>query len=633
MEQTVRAPQLDSPLGWLNTDRPMRIGHELKGHVVLLDFWTYCCINCIHILPDLKFLENKYAAEPFVVIGVHSAKFANESSRQTIRSAIHRYEIEHPVVVDDAMAIWRAYGARSWPTFALIDPEGYLVAHTAGEGQRDVLDEAVAELLAAHRTKGTLATERVSLRRDASVEPATGLAFPGKVLADAARKRLFIADSNHNRIVTTSWPDDRGRCTLIKTIGSGDLGDADGPAESATFDHPQGLAVSADTLYVADTENHTIRAVDLTSWQVTTVVGTGEMGYDRAGGAMGTQQPISSPWDLAVEGGTLYVAMAGLHQIWRVEMPVGFARALAGSGRENIVDGPVETAALSQPSGLCLHRGKLYVADSEVSAIREIDLAAEQVTTLVGQGLFVFGDVDGPTDKAKLQHPLGVSSWNDVLLVADTYNHKIKKLHPSARQVTTLYGLGLPATSTPDNHKPGFFEPGGLCVSGDTLFVADTNNHRIVRVDLTTDDWAELTIDGLRSPSAATEDAAGQAIIDAPKSSIGPDRATSLSITVELPGGAHLNHEAPWTIRVTSSDEVLAQVTGFDRSFPLVVNIPPQSQPADQVWQVAASFVYCTADDEALCIPAEATWQIPITLVPTAESAISLRTSAIIRTP
>ncbi len=638
MSQNVHAPQLESSLGWLNTDRPLRIGEELSGQVVLLDFWTLCCINCIHILPDLAYLEDKYADQPLVVIGVHSAKFTNEASRQSIQAAIHRYEIDHPVIVDENMGIWRAYGARSWPTFVLIDPEGYVVETLAGEGNREKLDASIAKLLDTHRAKGTLADAPLAVQRDAMVEPATGLAFPGKVLAvreagleagleagreaglEAGREndRIFIADSNHNRILVTTWPRADGACRLVQTIGSGAIGADDGPPDQATFDHPQGLALSDDTLYVADTENHLIRAVDLETWNVTTVIGTGEMGYDRAGGAMGVQQEISTPWDLAMEGGTLYIAMAGLHQIWRAEMPIGFARALAGTGRENIVDGPVEQAALSQPSGICLHKGNLFFADSEVSAIRGIDLATEQVSTVIGQGLFVFGDVDGVHPRARLQHPLGVASWGDVLLVADTYNHKIKSVDPGSRAAVSLYGTGEAGTSA-EAGGLALCEPGGLDVSGDTLFVADTNNHRVVMVDLKSHAWSELKIEGLTVAAGSADMQAD--VLDVAPLWVGPD-GIDLRLSVTLPPDAHLNAEAPTSLRVIDgTGRILAQKTEMSDAWPISIHVPNEQFHADEKmiadteadeWLILLTFVYCTGDQASLCIPGEITWRIPL---------------------
>lgn len=633
MESRVRAPQLESPLGWLNTDRPLRIGQELKGHVVVLDFWTYCCINCLHVFPDLKHLEHKYHEQPLVVIGVHSAKFSNEASRQTIRSAIQRYEIEHPVLVDDQMQLWRAYAVRSWPTFVVIDPEGYVALVASGEGQRETLDAAIAGLLSEHRSRGTLASQPLTIRRDAVVRPVSGLAFPGKVLADGEGRRLFLSDSNHNRLVATTWPDERGRCELLAVVGRGTIGATDGSADAATFDHPQGLALSGDTLYVADTENHLIRAVDLQTWAVTTVLGTGRMGYDRAGGARGAQQEISSPWDLAMEGGTLYIAMAGLHQIWRAEMPVGFARALAGNGRENIVDGPMETAALSQPSGLCLHRGKLYFADSEVSALRGIDLAAERVFTVIGQGLFVFGDVDGPHPAARLQHCLGVASWEDVLLVADTYNHKIKVVDPADRSARTLLGTGRPGTAEPDGGLE-LYEPGGLAVAGETLFIADTNNHRIVAVNLRTRAWSELAIDGLTAPDVDRTTAGGvsaeaNAITALPATVLATGQDLDLRLDVRLPAGAHLNTEAPWTLRISAPGRVIAQRTGHGPSLPLAVRLPADGIDDDGTWDISLSLIYCTSESGSRCVPAELAWRVPIRRAPEASSHLSLSTEVL----
>jgi thiol-disulfide isomerase/thioredoxin len=206
-----RAPELPATFSWLNTDRPLSFARELKGRVVLLDFWTYCCINCMHVLPDLVHLEGMYRDEPFVVIGVHSAKFANEGTRQTVRAAVNRYEIAHPVVIDEDMRIWNEYAVRSWPTLVLVGADGRVVGTVAGEGNRDALDGAVARALAEGRQKGILATGPLRLAREQSVRAASGLAFPGKILADPAGGRLFISDSNHNRIVAATLPDASGR--------------------------------------------------------------------------------------------------------------------------------------------------------------------------------------------------------------------------------------------------------------------------------------------------------------------------------------------------------------------------------------------------------------------------------------
>jgi len=605
---TVRAPDFAGGLGWLNTDRPLRIGHELRGQVVVVDFWTFCCINCIHILPDLAFLEEKYEQDPVTFIGVHSAKFPNEASRETIRAAIGRYEIKHPVVIDDDMKIWRSYAVRSWPTVVVIDPAGYVVGTFAGEGNREQLDQAIAQTLSQAGAAQTLAAGPLQIRGEQSVRSASGLKYPGKVLADGAVGRLFVADSNHNRIVVAELPHENGRARVLKVVGSGAIGADDGPAEQASFHHPQGLATGHGRLYVADTENHLIRAIDLSDFTVRTIVGTGKMENDRAGGGMGTRQGLNSPWDLVREGSTLYVAMAGTHQIWRIDLPVGFARALAGNGRENLVDGPTETAALAQPSGICTLGGKLYFADSEVSAIRGIDMAAEQVFTVIGDGLFSFGDVDGAHPHARLQHPLGVAAWGSVLVVADTYNHKIKIVDPGSRSSRTLYGTGGPAAQTPDG-KPAFFEPGGLCVLGDRLFVADTNNHRVVEIDLHTHRWREVFFDGLDAPVSGPCESECL-LAESVALAMGAD--LEIVLDVELPDGSHLSTDAPWSVRVWNGGQTLLQRTGKAGKLPISVTFPPDFQPVAGEWRVEAAIASCSDGDHGQCFPHHLSWRVPV---------------------
>lgn len=601
----VRAPQLGDGLGWLNTDRPLRLDQDLRGQIVVLDFWTYCCINCIHILPDLAWLERKYQNDPVVFIGVHSAKFTNEASPETIRAAIHRYEIKHPVVVDDQMKLWQAYAVRSWPTVVVINSQGYVVGNVAGENNREALDQMITQSLEEGRAAKTLAGGPPKIERDGQVRSASGLAFPGKVFADADSKRLYVADSNHNRIVIAEWPDSDGRAKVIRVVGSGAIGSADGPAESATFDHPQGLVTGQGNLYVCDTENHLLRKIDLETYEVSTVVGTGKMTYDFAGGKMGRQQGINSPWDVVREGSTLYMAMAGQHQIWRIDLPVGFSRALAGTGRENIADGPTETSAFSQPSGICMMGGKLYIADSEVSAIRCIDMATERVSTILGEGLFSFGDVDGIFPKAMLQHPLGVAAYGNALVVADTYNHKIKIVDPAARSSRTILGNGKPGTRT-EASGPAFFEPGGLSVAGDELFVADTNNHRIVRINLKSHEWREIAFERLHS---------GGHVKRAPAERLTAQLADGgdvrIEIEVEEGNGSHFSREAPWAVRVSWNGTTLSQRTGAGTPPPLTLTIPRGQVRAGE-WLIEASYATCLTGPAELCIPHQRAWAVAV---------------------
>jgi thiol-disulfide isomerase/thioredoxin len=493
----LRAPELDGGVAWLNTAEPVHL-RDLRGKIVVLDFWTLCCINCIHTLPDLARLEKKYPNQ-LVVIGVHSAKFDNEKNSESIRKAILRYEISHPVVNDANMKIWQAYAVQSWPTLFVVDPEGYVVGRAPGEGLGDALDGFIAKLINECRAKKTLNEEPVRFDLARFRERSDGpLYFPGKVLADGVGGRLFIADSTHHRIVIT---DLAGRKIAIAGKGKPEM--ADGPFDRAGFNDPQGLALRGDTLYVADRKNHRIRALDLKNQIVTTIAGSGEKGEDRRHGGAALRVGLNSPWDLCLHGNRLYIAMAGHHQIWTLNLDKGWLAPFAGSGRENIVDGPLSEACFAQPSGLASNGTTLYVADSEVSAVRAVPLDGKgDVKTIVGEGLFEFGDVDGVGSQVRLQHALGLSYGEGKLYVADTYNSKLKVIDPLKRSCTTF--LGDDPKREPGNQGwltgSLFSEPGGLSIAGDKMYVADTNNHRIRAVDLKTKAISTLELHGIEAP-------------------------------------------------------------------------------------------------------------------------------------
>lgn len=466
----VPAPAFPKGLDWINTNGKELSLDQLRGKVVLLDFWTYGCINCMHVIPDLHRLQEKYG-EALVVIGVHSAKFENERKTENIRKIAQRYGRDEPIVNDRAFAVWNAYGARAWPTLVLIDPEGRAIGQVAGEGHYDLLDEIIGGAIEQFGAAGKLDREPLPYIGGLDM-PDTALLFPGKVLADAAGKRLFIADSNHNRIVVTDLDG-----TVKVVIGNGAAGLLDGDFASAQFNGPQGLALANnDTLYVADTLNNAIRRVDLDRQRVTTIAGTGKQVYMRDDEYAADGTPLNSPWDVLWHDDTLYIAMAGQHQLWTYSPGQNRLRAFAGSRREELRDGPRLHAGLNQPSGLALHDGILYVADSEASAIRAVTPGDNgAVKTLVGTGLFDFGDVDGVGRAVRLQHPLGVAWYDDALFVADTYNSKIKKLDPRERVSITYYG-----------GDGKLDEPGGLSVAGDILYIADTNHHAVKTINLKT---------------------------------------------------------------------------------------------------------------------------------------------------
>ena len=470
------------PDKWLNTDKPLKIS-DFKGKFVMLDFWTYCCINCIHILPEIKKLERAYPNQ-LVVIGVHSAKFEGEKVTSNIREAVLRYEIEHPVVNDVESSVWNRLGVSAWPTIMLIDPEGNLVYARPSEWTFDEMNDVFQTALPYYRKRGLLDEKPIKFPLLKDKENPKPLNFPGKVLADAKSKRLFIADSNNNRIVVSSLDG-----TLVDVIGTGAIGQDDGGYDVATFNKPQGMALLAETLYVADTENHLIRKIDLGTKTVTTIAGTGVQGRNAWPGTEGLerfagppdryvsttpkQYAINSPWALYIEGDDLYIAMAGPHQIWKMPLDESEIGPYAGNGREDIVDGPLlpelpydeNYSSFAQPSGLASDGEWLYVADSEGSSIRAVPFdPTKGVKTIIGTSqlpanrLFVFGNRDGDgllrltvprfewrgrvaqTDGPAMQHCLGVVHHEGKLYVADTYNNSIKMIDLDGNMCTTIAG-------------------------------------------------------------------------------------------------------------------------------------------------------------------------------------------------
>lgn len=609
-EGKVNAPDFPDGIEWLNTDRPLSL-RELRGKVVLLDFWTYCCINCMHVIPNLKKLERKYANE-LVVIGVHSAKFAGERETDNIRQAILRYEIEHPVVNDKDMAVWQQFGARAWPTLILIDPAGKVIGHASGEGIYEPFDKMIGKVVETFGAKRQLDRRPLKLKLERHRVPASMLAFPGKVLADEKSRQLFIADSNHNRIVVVSLEDS----SVKDVIGNGEIGASDGSFEEAAFNHPQGMAFDGRVLFVADTENHTIRAVDFQKRSVATIAGTGEQArhYITFGG-QGRQIPLNSPWDLVLHDGLLYIAMAGPHQLWRMNPKTGGITPYAGSGRESIIDGPLAEAALAQPSGITTDGRLLYFADSEVSAIRSAALdASGNVETIVGEGLFDFGDRDGRGSQVRLQHPLGVVYHEGALYVADTYNNKIKRILPEDKSAETFAGTGKGGLH--DGEDATFDEPGGVSVAYGKLYVADTNNHVIRVVDLKTKRVETLQIKGLERlrPQARSKQFAGD-VIDLPAQSIEPGDAI-LTLRLELPSGYKLNAQAPSALTLVSPQkEVVSFGNGAEQAFrnpQFPINVPVKITEGEATLKADFLIYYCQTSKEGLCYFKEARVNVPV---------------------
>ena len=618
------APGFEGGAEWLNVGGEITL-KDVRGKIVLLDFWTYCCINCMHVLPDLAYLEKKYPNE-LVVIGVHSAKFDNEKDSANIRDAILRYEIEHPVINDNEMTVWRKFNVRAWPTLVLIDPEGQYCGYVSGEGNRELLETVIDKLIAYHRAKKTLDETPIKFHLEKEKAEPTPLRFPGKLLADEAGGRLFISDSNHNRIVITNLAGKQ-----LDVIGSGVIGRKDGGYAEATFDHPQGIALRDEVLYVADTENHLIRAIDLRKKSVSTVAGTGSQGHPRGTEGPALETDIGSPWDLVFAGDLLYIAMAGPHQIWSLDVAKKTVAPFAGSSREDIINGPHAEAALAQPSGICTDGKFLYVVDSEGSAVRKIDLDPKgRVETIVGtsdlprgRSLFEFGDIDGEGGDARLQHPLGIVHHNGQLFVADSYNHKVKRVDPVKNTSTSFLGSGKPGRT---DDPPTLSEPAGLSIAGKTLYIADTNNHLIRTVDLDSGKMSTLKLEGVNPPAPSQPESTGPSAkdtISVPAQTVAGGEALTFEIALALPEGYKLNPLSPIFYSLTADgDQALVaaghlgarhEITPPKDGNKVTISVPAKGAEGKATFGLKVIYGYCREGKGGLCKLATAQWKIPVT--------------------
>ena len=621
LEGYTHAPDFPPELEWLNTENPLSM-KGLEGKIVLLDFWTFCCINCLHIIPDLKKLEAKYPEE-LVVIGVHSAKFSNEQDTEAIRQAILRYEIEHPVVNDKDFTVWRQYGARAWPTLVLINPKGRIIGGHSGEGIFDLFDTIIGETVKYFDAKGELKRSPLNLTLEKDKAPKTLLSFPGKIKSDAENNRLFITDTNHNRIIITD-PDG----AIQDIIGAGDIGMEDGAFETATFNHPQGTTLDGDILYIADTENHLIRTADLKAREVKTILGTGSQARRFNVTGIGTEVALNSPWDVLVHDGQLYIAMAGPHQLWSADLETFEARPYAGSGREARIDAPLLEAALAQPSGITTDGVKLYFADSETSSIRSADIALDgAVKTIIGKDLFDFGDVDGGAEMARLQHALGVVFKDDLLHVADTYNSKIKIIDPVKRTSTTYAGTGTDGFMDGERLSAAFNEPSGLTILGDVLYIADTNNHQIRILDMQTNTVRTMAFTNIAGLGRRTMAHFTGRVVELEEQRIKAGTGT-IALTFNLPTGYKFTDGAPFYMEWASSQEETVMFTTTPDK--LILN--PETSPVEVPVQTTIgksevtfdTVVYFCQDEGGACLVDDLRIRVPLKVTETDSAILSL---------
>ena len=568
----VRAPELRGRGGWINTAEEGLSLAGLRGRFVLLDYWTFCCVNCLHVLDELRPLEERFA-DVLTVIGVHSPKFVHEAVHESVVAAVERYEIHHPVLDDPDLEMWKQYAVKAWPTLVLVDPEGYVVHTSSGEGHVDGIGRLLEQLVVEHEQRGTLR------RGDSPYTPPppnpSPLLYPGKAvrLPDG---QLLVSDTAHHSLVVLDED-----FQVVRRIGTGVRGRQDGPRPS--FAEPQGLALlESGHVLVADSANHLLRVLDVPSGEVQTVAGTGDVwrpGDPMSGPALETH--LSTPWDVAVWDGEVAIAMAGTHQLWTFDGDT--VAVLAGTTGEGLRDGDALGAYLAQPSGLAAGADRLWFVDAETSALRWY--ADGEVGTAVGAGLFDFGHRDGPAADALLQHPLGVTALPDgSVAVCDTYNGAVRRYDPATETVSTLVS--------------GLAEPSDAVVDGEHLLVVESAAHQVVRVLLPEE---ALVVDGVaqRTQRPVTELAAGE---------------VTLSVRFEPPPGQKLDDSygpATRLVVTASPPELIASGAGTTPELTRQLVLTG----AEGVLHVAASAASCDAEVEhPACHVTQQDWGIPVRL-------------------
>ncbi|MGD9482748.1 NHL domain-containing thioredoxin family protein [Streptomyces sp. TRM70308] len=609
----VRAPELIGKGGWLNTGGKDLTLAELRGKCVVVDFWTFCCVNCLHVLDELREVEERHR-DSVVVVGVHSPKFAHEAEHQAVVDAVERYAVHHPVLDDPELATWKQYAVRAWPTLVVIDPEGYVVAQHAGEGHAHAIEALITELEAEHAAKGTLR------RGDGPYVPPepepTDLRFPGKALA-LPGGGFLVSDSTRHALVELAADGE----TVLRRVGSGERGLVDGPADTARFSEPQGLAVlPSGEVVVADTVNHALRGVDLATGTVRTLAGTGRQWW-QGGPTSGAAREValSSPWDVAWFDGRLWIAMAGVHQLWTYDPEAETVAVAAGTTNEGLVDGPAAEAWFAQPSGLAATGERLWVADAETSALRWLDREGT-VHTAVGTGLFDFGHRDGPAEQALFQHPLGVTALPDgSVAVSDTYNHALRRYDPATGEVSTLAtdlrepsGAVLPRAAAAAGAGAADAGTGGGGAGGVEIVVVESARHRLTRLRLPQE---AVAVDAVahRTRRAATPVASGALTVD---------------VVFTPPAGQKLDTRyGPATRLLVSATppELLADGGGAGTELRRALRLNPEV--AEGVLHVSAMAASCdddTAAEYPACHVHQQDWGVPVRQTPDGDERLPL---------
>ncbi len=561
----LRAPPFDTDLAWWNVERPLTLEQDLRGRVVLLVFWTSGCVHCQHVLAEAAWLEQRFAAAAFAVVSVHGAARNDELAALRLRHTLLREGIQHAVIDDERHALRSRLGVRAWPTLVLLSPDGLILGQVAGEGQRAVLAALIEAALELYGERGALQAREFPSRPEIESEFELPLRYPTKLLADESSSRLWIADSGHHRVVEC---DLTGK--FLRAFGCGERGLVDGPAHSARFAGPEGLALDGGALLVADTRNHALRSIDLASGVVSTLVGNGEIGYERAGEFAATSARLNSPRDVLALDDVVLIAMAGSQQLWAFDRSAGRLRPVAGDGAAALRDGAAASARLAQPSALARAGRSVLCVDLENAALREYDVEHATLTTLASGAAQSMGST---ASRAPLVAPSALVAERPdehgafCAYIADAGAHRVWLFASASGVVSSYVGDGEAGANDGACDAAQLDSPEGVTLAGDALLVSDSLNHAVREVDLVEHQVRTLDLSSVPLPRAPRSNPSlaalelprsGGTIDHGPRKLRLPATGAALELELELRAGESLAPGAPAQYRVRRIDGLAA---------------------------------------------------------------------------
>lgn len=587
---------LSQPHATLNTPRSLT-KDELKGRILLLNFWNYGDVSCLQLLPGIAKIKGAFGND-VTVIGIHTPLSGHEGDYAALRRAVMRYGIDYPVVNDAEAVVRKAFHVKVWPAFALIDPQGKARTYEGIEGFEELkLDVAAL----ARQYHGKLPREYLGLRPESEQEDYRLLNSPGKIAyvpnyrGNAA---LLVADSGHDRVLIV---DTGGK--VLEVIGSGKEGSNDGSYADARFDNPQGVLVKDDTVYIADTGNHLLRAVNLTEKKVRTLAGNTTVGNAlRKEKVPALSVGMASPWDITFwpDMQHIAIAVAGLNQLWSYDIEAQTVSVLAGSGDKGMQDGEALQAKMAQPSGLSAMDDRLYVVDATSNSLRVLEKG--QMKTLIGSGLTQDGFADGLKDKALMQHPLAVLATKDGVLVADSYNHALRRYDVQRAVLERYIGSGVSGHVDGRQEQALFSQPSGLAAGEGMLYVADTNNQAVRAVNLAKNEVVSLNmkeeprVDNIQLASELPNTME----LDVEQERVSLMHSSEVHLELEIREGWRLHEDAPSYLALFDLLDFNRVVASYDRNMLAQgrLTLPPR---VGHAYKLQGVFYYCT-DKVAQCL-------------------------------